>query len=342
MKKTYLKLTERAALNDIDINPYKHYPPDMIRLVLEAFENGCTKEQVDKLVFEYQNGKIGESGLKKYINHPDINGYKKLLSAEQITGKSKDAKFIIKSYDMLFPETKSYGWSSSIKGMSVDFIKKFISDNDPDFKTLSPFLMAVDIYKAMRDKGYTYKESLIKANDLIGSNFELKINYAILEMLAIYIGMSGDTLNEELSDIADIISNFRISCIDFYNCMLLTASAHVFSTEGITNAENYMASHRNRIKYKIIETGSVFNKKSIAEPIVNKMNILSTILVSLKKGKSGAIDFLVSQNAGHDEFVMICTAGCIIDSVYDDIFSIDMEKRQYAGEIIKYIEGGNF
>ena len=42
-------LAERAAFNGIDISRYMRYPPETIKRILQALENGCSKRKIDQL-----------------------------------------------------------------------------------------------------------------------------------------------------------------------------------------------------------------------------------------------------------------------------------------------------
>ena len=182
MFRQHTLLAERAAFNGIDISQYMEYPPQTIKKILKALEDGYSKKGIDQWV---ENRK----DLERYLDDlaPTENAAifaHDLLNDINLPQRIPDMRKQIRKWDLIFPGDSYLGWSSDSIHFTKDKLQRYVDENDPEAgKNTSLFIWADSILQNRNDPIFLLKS--LKSFEL--ANSELCYGMHTAEYLACYV-----------------------------------------------------------------------------------------------------------------------------------------------------------
>lgn len=334
MFRQHTLLAERAAFNGIDISQYMEYPPQTIKKILKALEDGYSKKGIDQWV---ENRK----DLERYLDDlaPTENAAifaHDLLDDINLPQRIPDMRKQIRKWDLIFPGDSYLGWSSDSIHFTKDKLQRYVDENDPEAgKNTSLFIWADSILQNRNDPIFLLKS--LKSFEL--ANSELCYGMHTAEYLACYIIFSGYEPEKTVALCGHVASAMGLENKDIYQSMLEAVSMAIAATNGIPAGDIYYKSHKSRIRYKIHEAGFL-KKKLIVEELIEKGKLFQNLTEAIKQ-KENSFDALLRTGAGHNELVLWHS---IMEYTNDERINqgvcADREKQQYAEELSHFLEKG--
>ena len=326
-------LAERAAFNGIDISRYMRYPPETIKRILQALENGCSKRKIDQLV---ENSESLIRYLDSHTKNDDIRDFTDdLLGSTLLPQKVPDIRSQIRKWDLILPEDSYLGWSSGSIPFTRDRIQKYVDKNEPEPGKSIPLFMWAD--SLLNDQT---NNTILPGNEEDNSTESESAEYygiRTAEYLSCYMTLSGLPLEVTVGLCGNTAAAMGLDNAEIYQCMLEAASIAIAVTDGVWAGRSYYDSHKSRIRYKIYETGFL-KKKLIVEEITEKGKLFLHLSEAIKQ-KENSFDTLLQAGAGHNELVLWHSVMEYAESKkISQGIDVDREKQQYAKELFRFLE----
>lgn len=326
-------LAERAAFNGIDISRYMGYPPEIVKKILSALENGCSKRKIDQLV---ESSESLIRYLDSHTTNDDIRDFTgDLLGSTLLPQKVPDIRSQIRKWDLILPEDSYLGWSSNSIPFTRDRIQKYVDKNEPEPGKSIPLFMWAD--SLLNNK---INNTVLPENEENSSTENDVVNYygiRTAEYLSCYMALSGQPLEVTVGLCGNTAAAMGLNNAEIYQCMLEAASIVIAITDGVWAGRSYYDSHKSRIRYKIYETGFL-KKKLIVEEIVEKGKLFLNLSDAIKQ-KENSFDTLLQAGAGHNELVLWHSVMEYAESKkISQGIDVDREKQQYAKELFHFLE----
>lgn len=283
-------LMERAAYNSIDISEYQIYPEDMIRQILYALENGCSRKQIANALQKNSRASLPKA-IKAMIGVPDTKSYLEKLVANK-KYQTMDLKEDIKALILLLPSDEhAHKWKSQLSGFTKEVLEAYVKETEPIVSRLFLYLLAVDLWIEIQVAG-RYMECVTHVRQaMMGNRNESEINqpsFEEAEVIADYIAVFGLDVKTAVFLCGRMACELQYTPRQVYRLMYAAALIAEAGKNGIAASVKFVNMNKIPAIYKITETG-IFRKKMYASICKEESLTTDWSLLNCQKGKEQAL-----------------------------------------------------
>lgn len=333
-------LAERAALNGIDLSPFSGYPPETVKRILQALENGRSMKRMKKLA---AYGKNLEEYLDSDTVKDDIPAFtEELLASGQVPEHAPDLRSLLCKWDMILPADSCFGWSTNSIRFTKERLQHYIDENEPAPGKNTPLFLRADAILDGGNKTPRPGAGRPRISDIFNveeATEEPVPHYSIrdAEYLACYMVLSGHPTQRKLTACGEAAAAAGLDSAGIYKCMLEAAAVAVMVESGIRESMSYYDANKSRIRYHIHETG-FFKKRMIAEEIIEKGTLFRDLATAMVK-TGDPVEAILQSGAGHNGLALWhAVMEYSGDARLKSGISADREKQLYAKEIYHFLE----
>lgn len=334
------KLCERASYNCVNLTGYLHYPNDIVEQILIAMEEGCTRNQVDKALRKNNRQEILHE-LVAMRTIPDIDSFTQKLLEPIRNISGKDIREDIKSLELLLPDDKVHGWSSTSSHMTLQAIQKH-AEVEPEITSLFLCFLAAD--RLIADKiTADYHGELNVVTDVLftgeagDKNQKIPLRPDDVELLALYYAAAGTEPEHAVKVCGRTAAALGCSPRRTYHLMLETASMILMLQKGIIAGCSYLRSNKLPPRYEISQVGL---RKKIHAALCPDPPFLLETCAAVCRHPEKLSETLFLENPDRI-LILACQifaeAVAHTEGIWKDIM-IPRETKQYLNELLSYCQ----
>lgn len=332
------KLSERASYNCIDLTGYFHYPADVVEKILIAMEEGCTSHQIDTALHK-RNHKEVISELTNIRTIPDVDCFTEKLSGSIRKMRGMDIRESIKLLELILPEDKTHGWSSSKSCITLQAIERHMEEKELEVTIQFLHFLVADYLITERNMNYGGVLNNVVDFFFLGRGPENERTYLPdlkqMELLAMYYAFSGAEALEAVNICGKTAASLGFLPRQTYHVMLETAALILMNQEGITAGCAFLEKNKLPARYEFVQIG--IRKKPYAV-LCQETPLLLETCVAICRQAGKLSEALFSESLEHTT-VLACQifaeAVSRTTGIWNDII-VPADTKQYMNELLSY------